>query len=270
MDNKYILVAALLFISTVAQATQNENIQHQLFRRATLQETTWLNQQADLHSVHCADLFVASDISTTTAYSLAPVVMTFSSRPLFVQGRMTCQLTLSRNTPGSLELFAREDGYLGNAQYTLTHTGVNADGYISKGVEGWHFSCETRENVNEQEADFHGCFINDDNFYIQKVPELTALEVPEGYLISVGKMRFNPISQLRIGKSEFITAADFPFIYGDNAAQAIANLEGDKRVSWSWGDLRSRQIRTRTLSPQIATLARPAVKVLDRAWASYQ
>lgn len=269
MDKKYILMV-LLLLPTLSSATTDAGISANAFRRATLQETTWLNQQANSHSLHCADIYVASEIHSLMNYSLAPVVMTFSSRPLFPQGRMTCQLTTSRNVPGSLDLLAKEEGSVGNTRYTLTHTGVNADGYIGNRDEGWHFACETRESVNDNEADFHGCFINDENFYIQKVPELTALEVPEGYLISVGKMRFNPIAQLRIGNSQFITAADFPFIYGDNAAQAIAKLENNTRVSWSWGELTSSRVRTSTLSAQSVTLARPAVEVLDRAWDGYQ
>lgn len=269
MDKKYIF-AALFFFSALSNATTDGGVIQHPFRRATLEETTWLNQQANLHSVHCADLYVASEISSVTEYSLAPVIMTFSSRPLFPQGRITCQITASRNVPATLDLFAKEEGSLGNTRYTLTHTGVNADGYIGSGDDGWHFACETRESINDNDADFHGCFINEENFYIQKVPELTALEVPEGYLISVGKMRFNPISKLRIGKSEFITAADFPFIYGNNAAQAIARLDSNVRVSWSWGELRSSRVRTSTLPPSSVAIAQPAVEVLDRAWAGYQ
>ncbi len=269
MDRKHIL-AAFLFISAYSQATIDAGIQNHSFRRATLQETTWLYQQTALQAVSCAELWVASEIPAVTRYNVSPVLMTFSARPLFPQGRIICQVTMNKSAADTLDFYAREEGYLGTTRYELTHTGVNADGYIGDSENGWHFACETRENVDASESDFHGCFINENNLYIQKVPELTALDVPGGYLISVGKMRFNPISQLHIGNSEFITAADFPFIYGENAAKAIAKLENNARVSWTWGELTSGRVRTSTLSPSSVAIAGPAVEMLDRAWARYQ
>ncbi|EOF4387087.1 hypothetical protein ACKWKO_000318 [Salmonella enterica subsp. enterica] len=256
-----------IILSCFLQQALADPYTEKFYRKVTNDEMAWISKQDISKKFNCSEYVIKKTINTVTGFSILSEEPSFSKQPIFSTGKVTCSIGISDEEKKELSFSAREEGTINGVTYAVSHTGSDVIGNVNN---IWDIGCETRKPRNRDSEDLKVCFLKDLQFFIQRVPELKSINVPEGYVISVGLTNFRPITKFTVNNKEYVVNSNHPFIFGKNASDAIIAMTAKSKVSYtSINPISQRQSDEDITSPSLE-LIQPAVKILDRAYELYK
>lgn len=262
----FICIISFLLLNQIAFARSYKD---PFYRKMTSEEISLITKQDEIKKFSCTEYLLKKEIKSLKGTSIIPAEHSFSKQPLFPNGNVACSVGIYNLDKKELHLNVNESGVIDGIVYSISHTGSDAIGHISKGLPSWSIVCDTYSPKNNSNLLLKRCYIEGGPFVIQRISENKALNLPEGYLISLGKNIFKPILQLNVGNKSYKPKSDYPFIFGQDANNVIEEMKTASTVTYSYMTPLLDKEKSDEIDPSYLEIIQVAINVLDRAYQLY-